>query len=220
MEYFPIFIDLQNKNVLVIGEYRILEFKINKMIEAGARIKYLTDLLDEDLQKLYQSDRIQFIHDQYDESYLDDVWLVVCGSNDIGLKKKIARAAADKNIFCNFVDEAPISSFISPSVISKGDITIAVSTKGKSPAINKYLKNEILNKIGDEYIVLTEILGRIRQKVINNIPEQKTRSNLFDSIVQHPKVLELIKKNKRSEAEEMVIELVNEGIDQKKIAAK
>jgi precorrin-2 dehydrogenase/sirohydrochlorin ferrochelatase len=176
--------------------------------------------LDEDLQKLYQSDRIQFIHDQYDESYLDDVWLVVCGSNDIGLKKKIARAAADKNIFCNFVDEAPISSFISPSVISKGDITIAVSTKGKSPAINKYLKNEILNKIGDEYIVLTEILGRIRQKVINNIPEQKTRSNLFDSIVQHPKVLELIKKNKRSEAEEMVIELVNEGIDQKKIAAK
>jgi precorrin-2 dehydrogenase/sirohydrochlorin ferrochelatase len=117
------------------------------------------------------------------------------------------------------VDEALISSFISPSVISKGDITIAVSTKGKSPALNKYLKNEILNKIGDEYIVLTEILGRVRQKVIDNIPEQKTRSKLFDSIVQHPKVLELIKNNKHSKAEKLVAELVNEGINCHKLTS-
>ena len=148
------------------------------------------------------------------------MWLVVCGSNDVELKKKIAKATDNRNILCNFVDEAPISSFISPSVISKGDITIAVSTKGKSPALNKYLKNEILNKIGDEYIVLTEILGRIRQNVIDIIPEQKTRSELFDSIVQHPKVLELLKNNKHSEAEEMVSELINEGIDRQKLAAR
>ena len=116
------------------------------MIEAGAKIKYLTELVDEDLLERYQSKKIEFIHDQYDKSYLDNIWLVVCGSHDIDLKKKIAQQSAEKNIFCNFVDEAPISSFISPSVISKGDITIAISTKGKSPALNKYLKNEILNK--------------------------------------------------------------------------
>ena len=145
--------------------------------------------------------------------------LVVCGSNDIELKKKIARATAVKNIFCNFVDEASISSFISPSVISKGDITIAVSTKGKSPALNKYLKNEILNKIGNEYIILTEILGQIRRKVIDNIPEQKTRGELFDSLVQHPKVLELIKNNKQSNAEKLVDELVNEGINRHKLTS-
>jgi len=220
MEYFPIFIDLHNKNVLVIGEYRILGFKIKKMIEAGAKIKYLTDLFPEKIEKDFDSEKVQFIQDQFDETYLDDIWLAVCGSNDIELKKKISKATADKNIFCNFVDEAPISSFISPSVISKGDITIAVSTKGKSPALNKYLKNEILNKIGDEYIVLTEILGRVRQKVIDNIPDQKTRSDLFDSIVQYRKVLDLIKNNKHSEAEEMVVELVNEGIDRQKLAAR
>ena len=220
MEYFPIFIDLHDKNVLVIGEYRILEFKINKMLEAGAKIQYLTDLSPEKIEGLYKSKRVQFFQDQFKEQYLDNVWLVVCGSNDVELKKKIAKATDNRNILCNFVDEAPISSFISPSVISKGDITIAVSTKGKSPALNKYLKNEILNKIGDEYIVLTEILGRIRQNVIDIIPEQKTRSELFDSIVQHPKVLELLKNNKHSEAEEMVSELINEGIDRQKLAAR
>jgi precorrin-2 dehydrogenase/sirohydrochlorin ferrochelatase len=220
MDYFPVFIDLHNKNVLVVGEYRILEFKIKKMIEAGAKIKYLTDLLPEEIEKQYKSERVQVFQGQFDQTYLEDVWLVVCGSNDIELKKKIARATAVKNIFCNFVDEASISSFISPSVISKGDITIAVSTKGKSPALNKYLKNEILNKIGDEYIVLTEILGQIRQKVIDNIPEQKMRSELFDSIVQHPKVLELIKKNKHSNAEELVVGIVNERINRQKLDSK
>jgi precorrin-2 dehydrogenase/sirohydrochlorin ferrochelatase len=219
MDYFPVFIDLHNKNVLVVGEYRILQFKIKKMIEAGAKIKYLTDLLPEEIEKQYKSERVHVFHGQFDQSYLEDVWLVVCGSNDIEIKRKIAKATADKNIFCNFVDEALISSFISPSVISKGDITIAVSTKGKSPALNKYLKNEILNKIGDEYIVLTEILGQIRQKVIDNIPEQTTRSELFDSIVQHPKVLELIKNNKHSKAEKLVAELVNEGINRHKLTS-
>jgi len=209
MEYFPIFIDLQNKNVLVIGEYRVLEFKINKMIEAGAIIKYLTDLLPEELEKLYQSERIQFIKDQFDESYLDNIWLVVCGSNDVELKKKIARVAAEKNIFCNFVDEAPISSFISPSVISKGDITIAISTKGKSPALNKYLKKEIMSTIGDEYSIFADILGKMRKKVIENIPGQKRRSELFDTIVQNSRVLDLIKGNNYSKAEELIEEMID-----------
>jgi precorrin-2 dehydrogenase/sirohydrochlorin ferrochelatase len=220
MEYFPIFIDMQNKNVLIIGQYRILEFKIEKMIEAGAKIKYLADLLPDKIKKHIKSGRVQFFQDQFDIKYLDDVWLVVCGSNDIELKENIAKTTMERNIFCNFVDEAPISSFISPSVISKGDITIAVSTKGKSPALNKYLKNEILNRIGDEYIVLTDILGKIRQKVIDKIPDQKTRSDLFDSIVQNHKVLDLIKNNNHSEAEEMVIELLNEEINSQKLAKR
>jgi len=213
MEYFPIFIDLRDKNVLVIGEYRVLGFKINKMIEAGAHIKYLTDLLPQELEEHYKTDRVQIIQDQFDESYLEDIWLVVCGSNDNELKKIIAQATADKNIFCNFVDEAPISSFISPSVISKRDITIAISTKGKSPALNKYLKNEILSAIGDEYSTFADILGKMRHKVITNIEGQKKRGEIFEMIVQNPKVLDLIRSNSYSEAEELIEKMIDTEID-------
>lgn len=216
MEYFPIFIDLHDKNVLVIGEYRILEFKIKKMIEAGAKIIYLTELSPEQAEGLSELENIQFVQNKFSEMYLENVWLVVCGSNDVGLKKKIAKAAADKYIFCNFVDEAPISSFISPSVISKGDITIAISTKGKSPALNKYLKNQIMNNIGDEYSKFADILGRMRKRVIENIHGQKRRSELFDSIVQNPSVLKLIKGNNYSKAEEMIGELIESEINKTK----
>ena len=82
MEYFPIFIDLKGKNVLVIGDYRVLEFKIKKMIEAGAKITYLTELWPEQIKDLDKSDNVIFIRDQFNASYLDDKWLVVCGSDN------------------------------------------------------------------------------------------------------------------------------------------
>ena len=212
MEYFPIFVDLCDKNVLVIGDYRVLEFKIKKMIEAGAKITYLTDLLPEQIKDLEGSEHVKFIQDQFHESYLEDIWLVVCGSNNTELKNKIVRATTEKNIFTNFVDEAPISSFISPSVISRGYITIAISTKGKSPALNRHLKNQIAETVGEEHSKFAEILGYKREKVINKIPGQKNRSILFDRIVQNPKILDLIKEGKIQEAEEHIDTIIDDEI--------
>jgi siroheme synthase-like protein len=212
MEYFPIFVDLRDKNVLVIGDYRVLEFKIKKMIEAGAKITYLTDLLPEQIKDLDKSESVIFIRDEFNPSYLDNIWLVVCGCNNTELKKKIIRATTEKNILTNFVDEGPISSFISPSVISKGDITIAISTKGKSPALNKFLKNKISNLIGDQYSKFAVLLGKKREKVIAHIPGQKNRSDLFDKIVQDPQILNLVKEDKILEAEKIIDELIDDEI--------
>ena len=209
MQYYPIFIDILDKQVLVIGQYRVLEFKMEKLIEAGAKIIYLADTLPEKIEKHIQSGAVTFIKEEFDENYLKDVWLVVCGSNDIQLKNRIEEATAQRHIFCNFVDEAPISSFISPSVIAKGDITIAISTKGKSPALNKLMKSEIDKVIGDEYVYFAEMLGKMRQKVLDNIPTQKQRGDLFDSIVQNPAVLELIREKKYTQAEQLVSELID-----------
>jgi precorrin-2 dehydrogenase/sirohydrochlorin ferrochelatase len=209
MEYFPIFIDLKGKKVLVVGDYRVLEFKMKKMIEAGANITYLTDLKPHQIEELQNSENVTFVNDTFNEAYLVDKWLVVCGSDNKGLKQTIYQAAAERNIFCNFVDEAPISSFISPSVISKGDITIAISTKGKSPALNKHLKKKIDLVIGEEYSLFADILGKMRTKVINKIPGQKSRSDLFDTIVQNSEILDLIKKNKTPEAEKMIEQIID-----------
>lgn len=212
MEYFPIFVDLRDKKVLVIGDYRVLEFKIKKMTEAGAKILYLTDLRPEQIEDIDNLKNVQLIHDQFNEDYLKDIWLVVCGSEEVKLKNRIFEAAKRRNIFTNFVDEAPISSFISPSVISKGDITIALSTKGKSPALNKYLKNEIINTIGDEYSKFAEILGKMRKKVIEHVPNQKKRSELFDLIIYNSKVQDLIRGKNYIKAEKLIESMIETEI--------
>ena len=213
LDYFPIFIDLRGKKVLVIGQYRVLEFKIEKLIESGAKIIYISQTKSDKVENFVKSGKIIYKSGKFDEQFLEDVWLVVCGSEDAELKAKIARASKKRNIFCNFVDEAPISSFISPSVISKGDLTIAVSTKGKSPALNKYIKNEIIDKVGDEYIILVKLLGNVRPQVIEHIPDQKHRSDIFDFIVQHPEVIKLIRDRKHTQAEQLVKDIIETEIN-------
>lgn len=212
MEYFPIFIDLRGKSVLIIGQYRVLEFKAEKLLEAGAKITLLSNYLSAKMQIYVTSGQITHYKENFKKEYLDDVWLVICGSDDVDLKTKIAQATESRNILSNFVDEAPISSFISPSVIMRGDITIAISTKGKSPALNKYIKNIINNTIGDEYKYLADLLGKIRPQVINNIPNLKQRSELFDAIVNNPKVLDLIRRDKHTQAEKLVTTLIDNAI--------
>ena len=119
MEYFPIFTDLKSKIVLVIGHYRVLEFKIDKLIEAGANIKYLSDFLSEKLENYAQVGKLEQYKGSFKSKYLRNVWLVICGSDDKILKDIVARETEKRNIFCNFVDEAPLSSFISPSLLPR-----------------------------------------------------------------------------------------------------
>ena len=179
MEYYSLLIDLNEKTVLVVGQYRILEFKIQKLLDAGAKIRYISDSISPNLKKYVESGQIVYINDEYKESYLDDAWLVVCGSDDQNLKRQIEQSTTERHIFCNFVDEPMPSSFISPAIINKGDIIISVSTKGKSPALNRFLKKKIDEFIGDEYKQFADLMGNIRERVLNNIPIQKQRAEYY-----------------------------------------
>jgi len=212
LEYYSLLIDIRDKIVLVIGQYRILEFKIEKLIEAGAIIRYLSDSQSPNLSKHVDAGRIIYVTEEYNDSFLEDVWLVVCGSDDSALKKRIEKATSERHIFCNFVDEPIPSSFISPSVINKGDIQISISTKGKSPSLNRLIKKEINEFIGEEYERFAELMGSIRPKVLDNIVGQKKRSELFDSIVHNPKILELLKQNKYNDAKTLVNNIVEKAI--------
>ncbi len=212
MEYYSLLIDLRDKIVLVIGQYRILEFKIEKLITAGAKIKYISNSLSPKLKKHVDSGQITYLNEKYSDKHLDDVWLVICGSDDAELKKRVEQATTERHIFCNFVDEPIPSSFISPSVITKGDIVVSISTKGKSPALNRLMKKNISDFLGDEYRKFAELMGSIRQKVLDNITSQKNRAELFDTIVHNTKVLELIKQDKISDAERIVIDIIETAI--------
>lgn len=219
MEYFPIFIDLKGKNVLVIGNFKILEFKIEKLLRSGATVRYLSDTLPEKLKTYHIKGKLVHYKSDFQAKYLNDVWLVICGSHDQNLKKTIIREAGKHKIFCNFVDEPALCSFISPAVIEKGDITIAVSTGGKSPALTKYLKKKIDGSIGDAYKDLAVLLGKVRQRIQENVPDQKQRSLLFDAIIEHPRIFELIKSNQKSLAEQEAYQLIDEVLE-KKISLK
>ena len=89
LEYYPIYVNLRNKLVLVLGQYQILEFKIAKLLEAGADIRFVSKSLSENIEIYIKSNRIVYYNDDFDEKYLEDVWLVICGSDDTDLKTTV-----------------------------------------------------------------------------------------------------------------------------------
>lgn len=212
-EYYSLLIDILDKKVLVIGQYRILEFKIQKLIDAGAKITYLSDTLSDNLKQHVESGQLSYSNEQFTEKHLDDTWLVICGIDDDEVKNRIQKATEERHIFCNFVDEPIPSSFISPSVIKKGDITISISTKGKSPSLNRFLKKKINDFVGDEYVIFAELLGEIRQRVLDTVPNQKNRAKIFDSIVHKNKIWKLVKSGKRAKAKSIIDKIVDKALD-------
>jgi len=216
MKYYPMFVDMRDKLVLVIGQYRVLEFKMQKLLEAGAKIKYISEFLPENLQHEVDTGKVEYSNEQFNPGFLDNVWLVIAGCDDDELKAKIKSETEQRKIYCNFVDEAPISSFISPTVISKGDITIAVSTKGKSPALNRRLKKMISETIGDEYVILADLLGKIRPLVIKHISGQANRAEFFEKLLDDPKIFTMIKSSQISEAEKYMRTIVQQAISLQK----
>ena len=213
MEYYPIYVNLRNKLVLVLGQYQILEFKIAKLIEAGADIRFVSKSLSENIETYVKSNKIAYFNDEFNEKYLEDVWLVICGSDDTDLKARVERAAQKQNIFCNFVDDISICSFIAPAVIEQGDITIAISTSGTSPALCKYLKKKIIDNLGEEYTLLADLLGKIRPKVIKHIIGQSNRAEFFERILEDRILLNMVEYNQITEAERYLEKLIEQTID-------
>ena len=83
----------------------------------------------------------------------------------------------------NAVDQPSDCNFIVPSIIKKGDLIIAVSTSGKSPALSKKIRKQLTEYFGDEYVLFLRMMGRIRTEVISSGSDQKENSGIFHQII-------------------------------------
>lgn len=207
MRYYPVFLDLQNRSVLVVGGGPVAERKVIPLLEAGARVRVVSPNLTPRLRQMVAHGEIAHRPGRFHETDLDGVCLVIGATGDVEVNARIARAAERRRLFCNIVDAPSLSSFIAPAVITRGDILIAISTSGRSPALAVRLKREIAALIGQEYARLAELLGRWRAQITRLIPHQRRRARLFHQLVESD-ILELLRAGCSPEAEQRVKELV------------
>ena len=107
------------------------------------------------------------------------------------------------------VDVPELCSFIFPAIVSQGDVNIAISTSGTSPALAQNIKGKISDLIGPEYGLLAGILGRKRKEILKNIPDRKERSKLFHYLVNSG-AIELLRQNRNYEAETLISLIIEE----------
>ncbi|PRR82210.1 precorrin-2 dehydrogenase/sirohydrochlorin ferrochelatase family protein [Clostridium vincentii] len=183
-KYYPMMLNIENKKCLIVGGGDIAHRKIFELIEYGASITVVSPNINEKIKVLADNSVINYIKDRYDKSYIEDIYIVVASTNDFKVNNQIFRDCSERRILVNIVDDPKNCSFIVPSKIKRGDLTIAISTNGKSPTLSRCIR-ENLEKIYDEdYETFLNILGDVRQEVMGKFKDYSKKKEIFNVIMK------------------------------------
>ncbi len=170
MRYYPLLLGLKGRKCLVIGGGKVAERKACSLLRAGAMVWVLSRGFTEGLEKLGKSKRIFCLRSNYRKRYLHGVFLTVIATNDSAINIRAAKDARSLGILTNVVDSPLLSDFIVPSVVSKGGLSIAISTSAKAPALSKRIRKDLQRLLVTDYakflLVLEEIRSDLRQRCV------------------------------------------------------
>ncbi len=182
--YYPAFLNIESRRVVVIGGGNVAYRKVRALLEAGAKITVISPELSSDFMELVATEAIQYVKDTFRESHIRGAWLVVAATDDPLVQEQVYEACERERVFCNVVDVPERCSFIVPSLVRRGALNIAISTSGLGPGLSKALRRELEALFPESYAQFVECVGRLRKLVLAKCqdPGEKKRrlKILFD----------------------------------------
>jgi precorrin-2 dehydrogenase/sirohydrochlorin ferrochelatase len=184
MDLFPIFLKLASRRCTVVGAGNLAESKIESLRTANARVTVIAPSARPRFADLAAGGEIEWKQREYVTGDLTGNFLVVAATNDPAVNRAVFREATENHILCNAVDDPPFCDFYFPSVVRRGDLQIAISTAGASPALAQRLRKEINSQLPlDAGDWLTE-LGNLRREVMQREPLNDERKWLLHQLAQ------------------------------------
>lgn len=177
MTLFPMFIKLEGRSCLVVGAGAVGEPKIGSLVEAGASVRVVALHASAAVTEWAEAEAITWEARAFNNTDLDGTFLVIAATNSRDLNSTIFHEARQRNILCNVVDDPEYCDFYYPAVVRRGDLQIAISTNGQSPALAQRIRRELEIQFGPEYGEWLKELGQIRQQLFASKidPEQRRR---------------------------------------------
>jgi siroheme synthase-like protein len=209
MRYYPIYLDLKNRDVLVVGGGAIAEAKALQLVEADARVHLVSPTLTPRLMELARLGAIKYRAGRLSSFDLLGVSLVISATDDQQVNEEVARLAASRNLLCNVVDQPALCNFITPALVTRGELQISVSTGGGSPSLTQRVKREIAELIGEEFSELLELAAEMRAEAKRRIPDFERRRRVLHAFVES-EAIELIRQGRRDEARSIALAMLEE----------
>jgi len=205
--YYPVLLNIQNKKCLVVGGGEVALRKTQTILEHRASVLCVSPAFCDELNSLSEQGKIQALHKEYETTDLDDVYLVIAATDDPEINEKVATEAKQRKVLINVVDRPDLSDFIVPSYFTRGDIIVAVSTSGRSPALARKIRTELEAALKPEYaqlaLIASEVRGELKKNGMEVSAEQWQQALALNSIV------ELIKRGKNKEVREIILARLN-----------
>jgi uroporphyrin-III C-methyltransferase / precorrin-2 dehydrogenase / sirohydrochlorin ferrochelatase len=204
---YPAFLRLRGRPCVVVGGGAVAEEKVLGLLDAGACVTVVSPELSRRLEDLTEQGAIALRRRPYRAGDLAGALLAIAATDDGAVNGAVWTEAEQRGILLNAVDDLPHCSFIAPSIHRQGDVTVAVSTAGKSPALAVRLRERVARAIGPEYATLADMLGRLRPEMQARVPDARARTRLWYDIVDSD-VLEFIRRGDVAGAERRIAELI------------
>lgn len=214
MGLYPIFLELEGKTVLVVGGGRVAQRKVLTLMEYGARICIISDKLTDKLKSLVDDGEILNLGGEFRENHLKGAFLVVAATNDKRLNHRIGEIAKKKEILVNAVDQPPDCNFFVPSIIKRGDLQIAISTSGKSPALAKKIRQGLEEQFGEEYASFLVLMGYLRREVLSMGFSQDKNNRIFHEMVDSG-ILKAIAQDNREKTKSILSRILPKDLTEK-----
>jgi siroheme synthase, N-terminal domain len=194
MAYFPFFVQIKNKNCLIVGGGIVAARKAETLLNFGCNITVVSPNFCKEIKQL---DNINLVKRDLKFSDLENSFFVIAATNDTGVNSEIGAFCRKKNILVNVVDVKDECSFIFPSIYKNGDIVAGVTTSGKSPQIASIVRKTISENVPEYYGDIVERLGTIRASLKHTISTQEERKNILSMVLKEM----LMTENKISDDE-------------------
>jgi precorrin-2 dehydrogenase / sirohydrochlorin ferrochelatase len=182
MTLFPMFMKLEGRSCLVVGAGTVGEPKIRSLIVSGASVRVIALHATAAVAEWAQTGRITWEARAFEAADLDGPFLVIAATNSRDVNATIFHEARQRNILCNVVDDPEYCDFYYPAVVRRGDLQLAISTNGHSPALAQRIRRELEIQFGPEYGTWLEELGRIRQQLFASKIDPEERRHLLHDL--------------------------------------
>ncbi|MBU4414757.1 MAG: bifunctional precorrin-2 dehydrogenase/sirohydrochlorin ferrochelatase [Proteobacteria bacterium] len=210
MRYYPVSLDMQNRKCLVVGGGSVGARKVMTLLECGAIVTVVSPDVTGKLLDLAEKKMIELKKRPYEPSDIDGIFLVIGATDNEELNWQINKDAERQNKLCNIADRPEACNFILPSIVNRGNLVIAISTSGKSPAFAKKMRQDLEKQFGEEYDEFLELMGAIRKKALSEKHEPEAHKNLFEQLINRG-LVDMIRNHDEERINSLLLEIFGEG---------
>lgn len=219
MKYYPVNLNINGRNCLVVGGGGVASRKVKSLLDCGAKVTVVSPAFAEALQNMTDHLGVQLVERPYESSDLNGMFLVIGATDDMALNRRIHADAENRQMLCNIADVPEVCNFILPSVIRQGDFILTISTSGKSPAFAKHLRRQLQDAYGPEYDRFLKLMGAIRKRLLAEAHAPEAHKHLFKRLIEK-NLLDLIRQNDTAAINRVLFEVLGEGFDYTELMQK
>ena len=197
LKYYPVNLNLENKNCLVVGGGEVANRKVKRLLECGANVLVVSPKITVALRSLIRNRRISYRRAHINLRDINRAFVVIAATGDRRINHLISLYCGKHRILVNVVDSPDECNFVLPSILRRGNLCLTISMDGISPSLSKQIRLKLEKEIGAEYAKFLKIMSVYRARIVAHVCNPKKRKKVFQKLIDS-RALAQIRRGKLS----------------------